>query len=178
MTTHNLISGDVIIFKGGKWSKYVTSLFKRDFWRYYALRPIIQVITLSRYTHSATLIQGKNRWYIVQSTCLNGIVKEVVDMNWIETQITNNNIDVFRDSKFNSEDFEQRLKPLLGKKYSYLGLINIGIYNITGLSPFKNDDKYFCSELTSYLHNLKINGKPSLNSPADIANSDEVRKII
>jgi hypothetical protein len=160
-----LKSGDILLFKGGKWNKLLKGLFNKETRNWYFSRIFIQLFTLSRAVHTATYIKEGNKHFIVQSLFHEGVCKKEVDPNWILSKIKTKEIIICRQERFNKQRFDTRLKVCLGLKYSLLGIYRIGFFNIFGTKT--SDSKgMFCSELTAHLHDLY--SEPHLVSPADI----------
>lgn len=175
-----LKSGNIVVLKGGSWSKLLKGIFSKDTRNLYLARTLISVVTLSRYTHTATLIQKEDgKWYFVQALYYGGVTETELYLPWFESQIEENKLDVFEDSTFDISKFNNRLMEVLGKKYWVMGIINIGLYNLFGKNKYTDyTDKFFCSHLTTYLHELPINEQYCLNSPADVAGTNILRRII
>lgn len=174
-----LKSGNIIVLKGGSWSKLIKGIFNKETRNLYLMRTLINLVTLSRYTHSGTLIKRKNKWYIVQSLLHDGVTETELYMPWFEKALNENRLDVFKDSKFNKSNFEKKLKSVIGKPYWKIGILNIGMFNLFGKNKYKKfTDRLFCSHLTTYLHDLKINDEYCLNSPYDIANTNKLERIM
>ena len=71
-----LQDGDILLFKGGKWDKLLKMIYDSETRKWYLARTIIQLITLSRFTHTATAIKQGKDWYIVQSLSNGGVQKQ------------------------------------------------------------------------------------------------------
>jgi hypothetical protein len=177
---HNEIeSGMILVYKGGMWKCLLKSIKHTSTFFFGFTSMVIQVVTLSRYIHTASIIKKENDWYLVEAVPSKGVVVgKIHNFDKIINQINSNEVDVFQQADFNSELFWHRLPDLVGKRYSFLKIFNIGLWNIFGLNLIRRvDKKYFCSDLTSYLHNIQEKKHFHLTSPADLAHSDLVRKI-
>lgn len=158
---YKLEHNDILVNKGFKWSK----LFKLDIEHISMF--VIQIITLSRYTHTSIYLQYLNKAYILESHLFKGIyLKEIDSIEHLYNQIKKNRIDVlrYRHRKTRLTYYRRRIKTFLMHLYSseekvfklgsynLFGVFNQLIYNIFDKSIIKstNKNKMFCSETTHY----------------------------
>ena len=163
-----LKDGLIIVNKGGSWNSensFITSL--------------ISIGTLSRYSHTASICSEDGRYYIYQSTFKDGVHKLALYEPWFNNAIEQNKLDVFEDENFNKTLFLEKFEKVKNSKYWFKGFFLIGFYNLFGKDFYKLNKpytKYFCSHLTSYLHNFE---KPyHLNSPATLAHTNKYKRLI
>lgn len=150
-----LKDGDILIFKENELHRMISLLTNKNTRKWHLTRFLLSFFTFTKYNHTATLIKKWNGWYIVQSLTNGGVCETPLNLSWLEEQIIIGNISIYRQKKFDKLLFDQRLKETLGEKYNFKGLINIAWFNPNKRIICKlKHDKYFSSQLTSYLHNL------------------------
>lgn len=177
MKHSDIKDGSIIVYKGGIYSNLLKGIKSRTILSLTSL--IIQMITLSRYVHTASIIEKEGALYLVESHPEQGVVMgKLTNLDIILSQINNNTVDLFQQQDFNKEQFLNRYEEVKNYKYSYGKLFNIGLWNITSIDLIKkNRQKMFCSELTSYLHNIKEYDSFYLISPGCLAHSDLIYKV-
>jgi hypothetical protein len=161
-----LRDGDILVFKRDKHSYNTLDRI---------IESVIQFGTRCRYFHTATYYKDR----IYQSTFTQGVYSQTVDKEGLELLIKLNQIDVFRQDHFNEYLFDKRVKNVIGSAYDYASAVLSGLDSLLNREFFKYDAKnrYFCSELTSYLHNLKLDKSWWRTTPCDIAHSNKLTRV-
>jgi len=172
-----LKSGDILVFKAKGWKTFISNIKTKNFSFDKIFRFGIRFVTLSNYTHTASIIKEGKDFYLISALAKTGVTKEKCYMPWLLNSINSNHIDVFRQNKFNKIQFNNKYKVMKNFGYSFRGIINIFTDTFFRVSFFNVKGRVFCSQLTSELHNLKFEKKNNLVTPRDIAMSNNLKRI-
>ncbi len=160
--------GDILLYSGRK-------IFSR----------LIRRITGSYYSHAGIAVWWHKR-LMVMETLSSGLSIRTMSRS---VGRYNGHVDLFVSAKKINEKRRLRMVLLaqeeLGKKYSYLGMIETGIRKILKLpgrdNPLVRSEKLICSQFVAMLYNsigidLKKNEDDRFTIPDDIAHSPVMRK--
>lgn len=178
---------DVIVWKGFKWSRLL-KVWDLD----NIATLLIQLVTLSRYRHTAIYYKYLEREYLVHSGAKKGIhIQEITGEEWFRSNISNNVYDLFRFRFDHNKKtaFERAIQSQVTYMYNYnekssqigsysfIGIFNQFLLNVFNKSILKKTKptKMFCSEMTHYYfteddESFKI-------SPFNLVDCDYYKKI-
>lgn len=180
-----LNDNDILIWRGFKWKR----LFVFD--SYHITAMLIQLVTLSKWTHTAIFKRYKEKCYLVQANLSDGLHIVEISEDWLNEEIDKLNIKRIKPNyekytKFASildsyikYLFDLNINKKNFGKYSISSLLNQIPFNIIGKDFYKRsklwsyvttNQKAICSELTFFYFTEYI--ESHLFAPSDFADNN------